>query len=208
MQRTWHMLQALLIGVLVVAPASSQDSKTSDDKPDKTPATLKQVEELKDLLRNLNLSVGTIKQSVDTLTERLNTIDQDVKTLRGKGTTNDVLIAKYQDDLAELQRQTARLRQDLDGINRRLGPASYISGYSGAVPAPPATPGRIRLVNTFYQSVTAVVNGVAYEVMPGQDRVTNPITPGPFYYEVLGIQQRRDLTLNPGETFTVTVYPR
>ena len=100
------------------------------------------------------------------------------------------------------------MRLDLDALKNRA-PVSRESAYApSASNSPSAATGRIRLVNTFLDPMTIVVNGRAYQVAPGDTRLVEAVPAGTFNYEVLGVQPRVDRTLAANETFTITVHPR
>jgi hypothetical protein len=67
---------------------------------------------------------------------------------------------------------------------------------------------RVRLVNTYFTDMTAVINGGIYTLRPGEER-TLTYPPGNLTYQVLmvaDIPQTR--TLAAGEQLTLTLYPR
>src|SRR5262245_25670251 len=70
---------------------------------------------------------------------------------------------KAQTDIDELKRQVALLRQDLDDVRKNLS-STRVSGYSGAT----AATGRVRLVNTYPELMTVVVNNKTYTLAPGE----------------------------------------
>jgi len=118
--------------------------------------------------------------------------------------TTDLEIQKTKADIADIRRTIAQIQKDLDGMNQRMS-----SERRSAYPPTQAAPsGRIRLVNTFAQPVTIIVNARAYTLQPGETRQLDAVPTGAFAYEVLGIQPPASRTLEPNETFTITVHPR
>jgi hypothetical protein len=226
MRRQWHLVgvPVLLMGALFVTSSPGQEpAKTSDDKADKSPPipvdAIRDFADLKKLVRDLKASVETLKTSVASLTDRISTleqtVDRELQIVRSRSTNADLAAAKAHDELLDLKKQLERARTELGGLSKRPEPTPRMSGYAGPGGTPPApapggtaaAPARVRLVNTFYEPVSVVVNGLTYTLGPGEVRLSAPLTPGPFYYEVLNVQGRRDLVLNPAETFTVTIYP-
>lgn len=126
-----------------------------------------------------------------------------VKEFQSAWLNADLEIQKSKADIAQLRQSIALLRQDVDGMNQRLA-----NERRSFYPATPPATGRLRLVNTFAQPVTIVVNARAYTLTPGQTQVIEAMPTGPFTYEVLGIQAALSRTLEPNETFTITVHPR
>jgi hypothetical protein len=194
MKHTWTMLglSALILSALP-AVAVSQDRKNTDGQPADRPATAQQVEDLS----------RTLKTSADRLNDRLNAMDekleQELRSLRARGMTTDLNVATAQKEINDLKDQIARLRQELDGRGRM---AFY-------PPAPSASgPGRVLMTNSYFQPVAVVINGLRYDLMPGEQRYSSPISAGTFTYEVLGIQGPTPRSLAAGETFAINVYPR
>ena len=108
-------------------------------------------------------------------------------------------------DLNALKEQYTQLKQDLDALRSKLAArppqtSMYPSNGQGT--------GRVRLVNTYPQPVSILVNGRVYQLNPLETRTTEPLPAGPFTFEVIGIQDRSTRTLLPGETYQIHVYPR
>lgn len=132
--------------------------------------------------------------------------DEIARQLKEMKASIDALtnIQKAQSDIEDLKRQVSQIRQDLDDL-RRTVTTTRSSGYL----TPQATStGRVRLVNTYLEPMTVVVNGKSYSVAPGEQRYTDALPAGTFTYEVLGVQALRDRTLSANETFTINIYPR
>jgi hypothetical protein len=206
MMRNWKMFafQTLLAGTLIPAGAQAQTPATGSDAPPKPPDTasiLKEIQELKKTLSAMEAKVASSFRAMQEDTEkRLKKIEDD-------GVAAGLRLEKTQVDIEDLKKQVAQLRQDLDVVKNRA-PSSRESGYTPPANAPSAATGRVRLVNTFMDPMTIIVNGVRYQVAPGETRLTEPVPAGTFSYEVLGVQPRLERNLAANETFTVTVYPR
>jgi hypothetical protein len=201
MMRNWKILafQTLLAGTLI--PASAQAQATgSDAKPIDGVAIAKQIDELK---KSLAIVEG-IKDSVLALDKDMH---KSFTELRDSGIALSLKVEKAQTDMEDLKKQVAQLRVELDAIKNRA-PTNRESGYTPPANGQPAATGRVRLVNTFLDPMTIIVNGVRYQVAPGEARLTEPVPAGTFSYEVLGVQPRLERALAANETFTVTVYPR
>src|SRR5207249_2706647 len=105
-------------------------------------------------------------------------------------------------EVARLQREVTDLR------NRPASPTTSASYYGGtAAAATPAPSAHVRLVNTYFADMSAVVNGTLVTVPPGQERsVTVPAGAMNYQvYQVPGPLQVR--TLVPNETLTLTLRP-
>jgi hypothetical protein len=202
MRRTWQQLSlaTVLVAALTPAPVPAGSEGASGTKSDTPPDAAQQMADLKKSVDKLSERVRTIEQN----------IDKDLKELRGtiadlgdKPLTANLAIARLQQDLRDQRTQLAQMREELE----RLRPSSSsVSGYAGAGGTAAPT-GSLRLVNTWRAPVTVLINRTPYEVQPDQVRIVNGVPAGEFSYEVLGIQPRRARTLAPGEVFSVTIYP-
>jgi hypothetical protein len=210
MQRTWRILalSTLMVGTLPAVAGEGQ--KSTDEPPTKAdlPSIAKKLDEINRSLKPLE----DLKTTIVALETRIKSLDdfvqQELLKVREGAREMNLKVAQAQADVLEMKRQLAQLQQNLDALGRRVGGVqTQISGYAG-LPGPAPTTGRVRLVNTYPQMMTIRVNNAFYEVSPGQDRYTEPLPPGNFTYEVLGISAPQVRPLAAGETFTVTVYPR
>jgi hypothetical protein len=210
---TWRMLglQTLLAGALAAGPAAAADSDGSEKPPDL--ATIaKQLAAIKkkvDTLDTLKEGLDSLKQASETAKQSFEKLEKDVRAelidLRAKAIANELKTAKTQEDVADLRLQIEKLRKDLEVLSGRMATPRE-SAYPPRE-APPPT-GRLRLVNTFYQPMTIVLNRMAYTVPPNETRTVEGVPAGTFTYEVVGVQPARNLPLAANETFTVTVHPR
>jgi hypothetical protein len=193
MQRTWRLLALPVLLVATLPAVGGEGQKSSDDLATKAdlPSIAKKLDEINKSLKSLDEFV-----------------QQELLKLRDGAREMNLKVAQAQSDVLEVRKQLAQLQQNLDALSRRVsGVQTQISGYAG-LPGQATTTGRVRLVNTFPQAMTIRVNNTVYDVLPGQERYTEPITAGSFTYEVLGVSAAAARTLAAGETFTVTVYPR
>ena len=203
MIRNWKMLalQTMLAGALAPAVVQAQAQVPNSDTGLKTDpaAVTKQVDDLKKSIEAVEKRLG------DSLLAMGKDLRDLITEFQSYKTDTNLKVGKAQTDIDDLKKQVAQLRQDLDALKNR--PASRESAY----PAPSTTPaatGRVRLVNSFVDPMTIIVNGKAYQVAPGETKLTDPLPAGTFSYEVLGVQQRLDRALAANETFTVTVHSR
>jgi len=134
-------------------------------------------------------------------------------TVSEYGPAGDVLTPPNQlqdlrKSIASARQEIANLRIDL-GELRKSSASPYSSAYAPTGPAvvshQPAS-GHIRLINTFAEAVTVVLNdNDSYQLAPGQTRVVDA-PPGAFTYEVVGVQPRRTRILAADKTFTIRVH--
>jgi outer membrane murein-binding lipoprotein Lpp len=199
----WKMfgLQTILAGALVaattgVAPAEAPKGSTDEKKDD----VAEQLKALQGQVKALNETVGALNGA---LAKDFKRIDESISRLG-----NDVLASKDKAEKAStgvenLRSEVDRLRKELEALRTQVA-----SGRTSNYPQAQASTGRVRLVNTFTTPVTILVNNKAYEVMPGETRVTDALPAGTINYEVLGIQAARNTRLDPNETLTINVYTR
>jgi hypothetical protein len=216
MRSNWKVvgLATLLAGALA-APTLAADS----DTPPSIASLAKQLETVKQQLEALQKTVDSLKglpNSIASLTRTLEKLDKDgaglkaVQTdlteLKGAGLATDLKIQTAQNSLNDLSKEVTQLRKDFDTLKTRP-PSPQIAGYPPPANATLGT-GRVRLVNTFADPMTIIVNGKAYHVQPGETRLSDPVPAGAFTYEVLGVQPPLERQLASNQTFTVTVFPR
>lgn len=178
----WHMVLATALTAAPVPTALVAQEPKSQAEPDATTAILKRLDDVKKFLEEMD---KRLKGTLESLT------------------STDVNVAKLQMDTNDIKRQLGQLRSDVDALRSRT------SLYLPA-PAPAAVPptGRVRLVNTFPDLMTIIVNERAYRLPPGDTRLTDPLPAGTFTYMVLGVQPEQTRTLAANETFTITIHPR
>jgi hypothetical protein len=179
MIRTWNALglPLVLAGALAVPAAAGQAAEPNRDDV---------------IIRDLR----ELRSAVEALTKVVN-------EFRSASLNTDLEIQRNKGEIAEIRRTITQLRQDLESLSQRQA-TERRSAYQ---PTPQTPTGRIRLVNTYMQSVTVALNGRAYTLLPGQTRAIESMPVGPFTYEVLGIVGATNRTLDANETFTITVHP-
>ncbi len=181
MTQRWQLLglSTVLVAALAVAPARAADPE---------------------------LSKLTDSQKLDRLLDQVRDLNKSLADLERR---SDLKVQVVQERINDLNDRIRRLEGDIEGLRGQLS-ATRTSGFAGpagaAVPAP--TTGTIRLRNTFPTDQSIVVNGVSYQLAPGEMRDIPGQPPGTFSYEVLGVMARKLVALAPGETVTITVYPR
>jgi hypothetical protein len=106
-------------------------------------------------------------------------------------------------DINALREEVDRLRKELEDLKKQK-----TAVRQSDKPRIPAATGSIRMVNTYVQSVTVVVNGTKYVLAPGESRILRDQTPGGFTYEIPGVQKPVDRTLDANETFTIRIHSR
>jgi hypothetical protein len=147
------------------------------------------------------------------MVELLGSIDRRLANLE---TRSDATMDLIKNDLKQLRDEVARLQREIADL-RRTPPQTTTANYPSATPAAPSTSfavpqptpvGHVRLVNTFFSDMTAVVNGVTLLVPPGQTRdVTLPA--GTVTFQVAQVPRPTQVrTLAPNETLTLTLFPQ
>jgi hypothetical protein len=148
----------------------------------------------------------TDSQKLDRLLDQIHDLRKSVDDLEKR---SDLQVQVVQERINALSARLRLLEGDMEGLRGQLSPTTRTAGYAGPAAPPPApTTGTIRLRNTFPTEQSVVVNGVSYQLAPGDTRDLPAQPPGTFSYEVLGVMARKVATLAPGEIVTITVYPR
>jgi len=151
------------------------------------------------------------KQNSDTKSKvTLEDVNESLKSIQKKLEENKRGADLMDSDLRILKEKVAQLQRDVDVMRSRTT-ANYPSNTAIA----PST-GRIRLVNTWPERITVLLNDKSIPVEPNQEIIV-PEPVGTFIYEILGsspdntilrITQKQPRTLAANETFTIHVHPR
>jgi hypothetical protein len=145
-------------------------------------------------------------------------LDKIEKRLGNQQAQTEVLMDIVRKDLKDLRDEVARLQKEVTDLRRSpAGAGTSTSNYPQAMPTGPSTSNsmtqaaplaHVRLVNTYFTDMTALINGVPYTVAPGQERIVT-VSAGVLTYSVLQVPtppQTRMLV--PNETLTLTLTPR
>ena len=66
---------------------------------------------------------------------------------------------------------------------------------------------RVRFINEFHEQMSVVVNGTAFWLLPGEERLV-PVPAGDFTFQVLQLQRfPQERRIAADETKTVRIYP-
>jgi hypothetical protein len=141
--------------------------------------------------------------------ELLSKIDQRLASQQAQ---SDVLMEIVQKDLKSLREEVNRLQKEVTDL-RRTPATTITSNYpqspsvSSSITTPVQT-SNVRLVNTFFTDMTAVVNGLPVSVAPGQTR-TIPVPAGAMTFSIPQVSPfPQPRTLAPNETLTLTLQPQ
>ena len=153
------------------------------------------------------------KQNSDTKSKvTLEDVNESLKSIQKKLEENKRGADLMDSDLRILKEKVAQLQRDVDSLMRGR---TTTANYPPNTPIAPST-GRIRLVNTWPERITVLLNDKSIPVEPNQEIIV-PEPVGTFIYEILGsspdntilrITQKQPRTLAANETFTIHVHPR
>jgi hypothetical protein len=127
-------------------------------------------------------------------------VRRELGELRNDSRTTALDLKNTKVELDELKKQVVQLQKDVENLRSKTSITQ--STY------PPYQTGRIRLVNTFSEPETIVLNRRSYRLAPGQEEILDNQPAGAFTFEVLGVQAAVSRTLVANETYTIQVYPR
>lgn len=184
MLRDWKQFgfQTILATALASAPALAADAPPEPPLP---PADLKKTPEPPS-------QAADLKKALDELNEKVKALQSEISNMKGENLNARL---KLEADIDRLKKEVAQARAER--------PSQVTTRY----PQVESATGRVRLVNTFFDPVTVVVNGETYYLAAGETRTTRPLPAGTFTYEVLGVQAQRSRSLASNETFTINVHP-
>jgi TolA-binding protein len=201
MRRTWKLCQAALLAAALLSVQSSAVGQV-EKGPDADKAATEAQKTLQLLIK--------LQESIDQLKKQGDDLQRQVSNLPDEQRIDYQIRKTLAKELKDTKDEMTALRQQLDLLQRDVA-----SLKSGAAASPrvafssPATPGRIKLINTFPSQMTVIVNERSYRLAPGATEVLENIPAGQFTYQVLGVQPDMLVrSLAPNETFTITVYPR
>jgi cell division protein ZapA (FtsZ GTPase activity inhibitor) len=143
-------------------------------------------------------AVQKLDQAAKDLKEAKDAIKND--DLRGKVTTLDAKLELLDKDIQEIKKDVREIRRRMgDGTSTALRPDFDASTTRGR--------GRVRFINEFNEQMSVVVNGKAFWLLPGEERLV-PVPPGDFTYQVLQLQRfPQERRIAADETKTVRIYP-
>ena len=120
-----------------------------------------------------------VREKVSTVESKIDQLDQDIQAIRK--------------DLRDLKRRVA------DGSTTALRPEYDSATYRGQ--------GRVRFINEFPEEISVLVNGRAYRLPPGQERLV-AVPPGDFTYQVLNVQRDSQVRrIVADETKNIRIFP-
>jgi hypothetical protein len=220
MMQAWKILgwQSLLAAALAGTPAAAED-KPDPKEPSREPskdsvAKPVDLEQLRTELANIRKAMEqkteesekNLKTQIELLAAQTTTatkeLQGDINRLKMDASASAREIAQLRQELESLRaKELLALRQEIDSLRKRF--------YEPGQP-PTAQPplGRVQLINAYPDTMTVILNGRAYQLLPNETRMVS-VPAGPFTYQVLRVHtdlQPRSLAAN--QTFTITVHPQ
>jgi predicted nucleic acid-binding Zn-ribbon protein len=157
------------------------------------------------------------RQEISKLGQEVQSNTREITDLKKKYEAMQIDFIQAQNDIGKLQQDMVKLNARLEGDRTQASNNSNDrTRQSFALPTPPETQGNLaprpnlgvlKLVNNYPLTVTAIVDGQYYTLLPNQS-VTLNRAPGYVTYEVVGIQGNTLRTINAAETLTVQIVPR
>lgn len=166
------------------------------------PTSAAEPAETADRLQKIERDIGELKTQLKDLDlkTRLEGIDKYLEQLSKDMPLHITQIQKNTSDINALKEEVSKLQKAVAELQKNPPRVSL---------SPPETPqtGSIQLLNAWMTPMSVVVDGVSYQLQPGESRMI-PRAAGNFSYEVLGLQPRLTRTVAAGETFTIRIGPR
>ena len=161
--------------------------------------------------------ISVARQEIARLSQEVQSNTRESTDLKKKYEAMQLEFIQAQNDIGKLQQDMVKLNARLDGDRTQANNnSSDRTRQSFALPTPPDTQGNVaprsnlgtlKLVNSYPLTVTAIVDGQFYTLLPNQSLTLNR-APGYVTYEVVGIQGNTLRTINAAETLTVQIVPR
>jgi hypothetical protein len=186
-------LAAVFAVVIGVGPARSQEGAKPDDS-----------KRMVTLLESIDRRLGNLETRSDLAMEILKS---DLKSLRDE-------VNRLKQELAEVKRSQPQPGTSTSNYPSPITPPGPVTNgsvpipvTSFSVPVPAPAFGRVRLMNTFFTDMTAVVNGQMVVVPAFQARDVQ-VPAGPLTYQVFQVpQSARSTGIRANETVTLTMFP-
>jgi uncharacterized protein YukE len=194
---TWKSLgyPAVLLAAFAASPSVAAPEDTGKD--DKTPATAKDIRDIKDILRTMDQAVG---KDVQQMKKDIGDLRKEVDALKSGNGSAGSMTSKEIDDLKQ---QILKLQQTIDAVSKRLPQT--------ATAMRPSNPtGKVQLVNDYPYQVDFVVNDLAYPIAPGMTRIVNLPTGATFTFRIpsiTGYQANRTRSLDGDQPYVIRVFP-
>ncbi len=161
--------------------------------------------------------LSNARQEIVRLSQEVQNNTREITDLKKKYEAMQLDFIQAQNDIGKLQQDMVKLNARLDGDRTQANNNSNDrTRQSFALPTPPDSQGNfaprsnlgvLKLVNSYPLTVTAIVDGQFYTLLPNQSLTLNR-APGYVTYEVVGIQGNTLRTINAAETLTVQIVPR
>ncbi len=162
---------------------------------------LKELDELKEQVAKIEKEMGMLAhlKDIDQLKDIMTAMRSDLDKIDGKRKA-----------LVDSSKPTNGSSKPANGSKPKNGTAAPAPEKSSTATTAPAGNSKIRFVNTYPGSVTILLSGDRYVRLEQGDTQTLEAQPaGPFTYEIVtpgGTRPPVSKTLEPYETFTITVY--
>ncbi|MEZ6141232.1 MAG: hypothetical protein R3B84_11740 [Zavarzinella sp.] len=146
-------------------------------------------------------TTADLQKAVDSL----NQATTELKKLQAELQKIPVLETSIDDN----RRRLIKLENDIKMLTESVESLKAAKKSTSLRPDNTATKGmgRFRLINDFVEEQSVLVNGVAYRLLPGEERVI-PVAAGEFSYQVLQVQRRPQVRqISVDEIKTVRIYP-
>jgi hypothetical protein len=138
-----------------------------------------------------------IKKTLETMKKQLDEIERKITLPDG----STLALQKIQMDLGEMRRKMAELES-------KMPTTSSISKRIDSSKMDPIRMGKVKFTNEWIEEVSVVLNGIAYEILPGNE-LTVPVPAGQFTYQVLNLQRRPQTRMVEAEkVWNVTINTR
>jgi hypothetical protein len=203
-------LVVLMVLFAIVAVPLRAGPTNSDGTKAPAPLDLAAVKGLlKDMQEQVNRSIeSALNTKAAELRREVDSLRKDLEAQRTLGDPAVNALKKQTRDLEDtLRLQTAQLEDLKRGLNALKDRMACLEGNRPYTTA--RNPGTIRVFNTSKRTVSVCIDdGPATWLEPNQSTTLAPRAPGPFTYEVFGLEvpHRKTTDLKPGEQYDIEVF--
>jgi hypothetical protein len=146
--------------------------------------------------------IKKLNDKLDALTKTVQDLKDGMRSdaLREKVTTVDAKIDQLDQDIQAIKKDLRDLKRKVDGgTTTALRPEYDATAFRGQ--------GRVRFINEYPEEMSVVVNGRAFRLLPGQEKLV-PVPPGDFTYQVLNVHRSAQLReIVADQTKNIRIFP-
>ena len=147
-------------------------------------------------------------KKLEAVAKKLETVEGADKALTEYKASNSALVRQIQDDVNAIRLKVDQLELDVKFLRQSAGSPPSSTSKRAAIPEGPSRLATVKLSNEYPEMMYVDVNGVDYQLPPGQTR-TIKLDPGIFTYQVMQLQSvPQQRTIGANEEKSIRIFAR